>query len=41
MMIINNNNNEKESTYPRCALQLSRGYLYSHSQLKKEIKTEI
>ena len=41
MIIINNNNNEKESTYPQCALQLSRGSLYSHSQLKKEIKTEI
>ena len=39
-MIINNNN-EKESTYPQCALQLSRGSLYFHSQLKKEIKTEI
>ena len=40
MMIINNNN-EKESTYPQCALQLSRGYLYSHFQLKKEMKIEI
>ena len=40
MMIINNNN-EKESTYPQCALQLSRGYLHSHFQLKKEMKIEI
>ena len=40
MMIINNNN-EKESAYPQCALQLSRGSLYSHSQLKKENRNMI